>query len=402
MKNFDLIKTGLASQRQAVVDALKTEDTDAQAKAFDGLFKGIQDAVMEEASAFVEKYGDDVNDERILNDRGLQRTLTSKEKTFFNAVVEKQTFEGVKEIFPVTIVADVFKNLTTEHPILSRIDAVATGALMKYVYSDPTKATAFWGRVPDDIKQILLSAFKSINLEASKLSGYLALPKGFFELGPNWLAQYVVTTLQEIMQATLEVAIIDGNGKNQPIGMTRKLSGSIDGVYPPKEKITISDFSPTTLAGIHAALADAKTDNGLVAMLVNPQTYWAKVFPKLAFQDQLGAWKVTGLVTGDEIIQTHAVPKNTIIFGVPENYFLGVSGDIRVEPYDQTLAIEDMDLYIAKFFGNGIAKNENAFFVGDISAMTGATVPTLEGAHNVVETNTIGVPTPETEVEVTP
>ena len=37
-----------------------------------------------------------------------------------------------------------------------------------------------------------------------------------------------------------------------------------------------------------------------------------------------------------------------------------------------------MDLYIAKFFGNGISKNVNAFFIADISGIAGATVPTLE------------------------
>ncbi|SFH68666.1 phage major capsid protein [Pisciglobus halotolerans] len=399
MKNFDFVKNTLATQRQAVVDALKTDDADAQSKAFNDLFAGIQEATMEEAKAYMDKFGNDYNDERVLSERGLQRTLTSNEKKYFNAVVEKQTFEGIEEVFPVTIVADVFKNLTTEHPLLSRVDAVATGALMKYVYADPTKATAFWGRVPDDIKQILLGAFKSINLETSKLSGYIALPKGFFELGPNWLAQYVVTTLQEIMQATLEVAIVDGNGKEQPIGMTRKLSGSVDGVYPAKDKIEVTDFSATTLAGIHAALAKAKTDNGRVAMLVNPQTYWSKVFPKLSFQDQNGNWVVTGLVTGDEIIESHAVPENTAIFGVPENYFLGVAGDVRVTRYDQTLAIEDYDLFVAKFFGNGVAKNENAFFVADLAEMDGATIPDLEGKADVKKTNNLGVPTTEPEPE---
>lgn len=394
MKNFDLIKTTLATQRQDVVNALKSGDEAEQETAFNGLFAGIQESVMSEAESFMEKYGNDMSDERILSDRGLQRALTSQEKKFFNAVVDKGTFEGVEDTFPMTIISDVFKNLTTEHPLLSRVDAVATGALMKYVYADPTTATAYWGRVPDDIKQILINTFKSINLETSKLSGFVAMPKGFFKLGPSWLAQYIVTILQEIMQATLEVAVIDGTGKDQPIGMTRQLNGAIDGAYPAKAMITISDFSAETLAGIHAALAKAKTDNGRVAMLVNPQTYWAKVFPKLAFQDQQGVWKVTGLVTGDEIIQSHAVPEDKLIFGVPENYFLGIAGDVEIKKYEETLAIEDMDVFIAKFFGNGVAKNKDAFFIGDIALMAGATVPDLEAAVDIEKTNNIGTKTP--------
>lgn len=378
MKNFDKFKSTMSAQRQAVVDALQNGTPEDQAKAFENLFEGIQTSVLTEAEQVMAAYNDDYNDERILSDRGLQRALTSQEKKFFNAVVEKQSFDGITETFPMTIVADVFKNLTTEHPLISRVNAVATGGLMKYVYADPTQETAFWGKIPDDIRKILLQAFRTINLEASKLSGYIAVPKGFFKLGPNWLAQFVVTTLQEVMQLTLESAIVNGDGKDKPIGMTRKLSGAVDGVYPAKALIDMDDITPTTLAGVHAALSEARTDNGRVAMIVNPTTYWAKVFPKLAVRDANGAWVVTGLPTGDEIIQSHAVPVNTAIFGVPENYFLGVAGDVEVKAYDQTLAIEDMDLYIAKFFGNGISKNVNAFFIADISGIAGATVPTLE------------------------
>lgn len=378
MKNFDKLKSTMSAQRQAVVDALQNGTPEDQAKAFENLIEGIQASVMAEAEQVMDRYNNDYNDERILSERGIQRSLVSQEKRYFNAVVEKQSFDGVTETFPMTIVADVFKNLTTEHPLISRVNAVATGALMKYVYSDPTKETAFWGKVPDDIRQILLGAFRTINLESSKLSGYIAVPKGFFKLGPNWLAQFVITTLQEVMQLTLESAIVNGDGKEKPIGMTRKLSGSVDGVYPAKALIDMDDITPITLAGIHAALSEARTDNGRVAMMVNPTTYWAKVYPKLAVRDANGAWVITGLPTGDEIIQSHAVPVNTAIFGVPENYFLAVAGDVEIKAYDQTLAIEDMDLYVAKFFGNGTPKNVNAFFAADISGIVGATVPTLE------------------------
>ena len=378
MKNFDKLKSTLTAQRQAVAVALQSGTPEEQMQAFENLIEGIQASVAAEAGEVMERYNNDFNDERILSERGLQRALVSKEKKYFNAVVEKQSFDGIQETFPMTIIADVFKNLTTEHPLISRVNAVATGALMKYVYSDPTKQTAFWGEVPDDIKKILLGAFRKIDLEASKLSGYIAVPKGFFQLGPNWLAQFVITTLQEVMQLTLESAIVNGDGKNKPIGMTRKLSGAVDGVYPAKDLVDMDDITPITLAGIHAALSEARTDNGRVAMMVNPQTYWAKVFPKLAVRDANGAWVVTGLPTGDEIIQSHAVPINTALFGVPENYFLAVAGDVEIKSYDQTLAIEDMDLYIAKFFGNGTPKNVNAFFAADISGITGATVPALE------------------------
>ena len=41
-----------------------------------------------------------------------------------------------------------------------------------------------------------------------------------------------------------------------------------------------------------------------------------------------------------------------------------------------------MDLYIAKFYGYGLAKDKNAFFVADVSTVDGATVATLEAHAN--------------------
>ena len=42
-----------------------------------------------------------------------------------------------------------------------------------------------------------------------------------------------------------------------------------------------------------------------------------------------------------------------------------------------------MELFIAKWYGYGLAKDKNAFFVADVSGVTGATVPPLE--ETVVE-----------------
>ncbi|MFW1667373.1 phage major capsid protein, partial [Acinetobacter ursingii] len=174
------------------------------------------------------------------------------------------------------------------------------------IYADPTSKTAFWGKVPDNIKQILTDGFKVLSLESSKLSGFLAVPKGFFKLGPAYLATYVITFLEETMAATLETAVVSGTGKDMPIGMIKKLSGSVDGVYPDKPAIALNDLEPLSLAGIHGALTKAKTDNGQVAVIVNPMTYWAKLFAKLAVKDSDSNWHLITLPTGDVIVQSYA------------------------------------------------------------------------------------------------
>lgn len=363
--------------------AMRDGSSEEQETAFANWTKSLTDDISAQAKADLEEFGNEITDEKIVAKRHNYHPLTSKERKYFAAATEKQSFDNLGEAFPETVIVDVLSRITEDHPLLQAIDLQNTNALLKAIYADPTKKVAFWGKIPDDIKQIIIDGFKVVSLDASKLSGFIAVPKGFFKLGPQYLAQYVITLLDEIMSATLETAIVAGSGKNEPIGMIKKLSGAVDGVYPDKAMVTIADLQPKSLAGVHAALAKAKTANGQVAVLVNPMDYWSRFFPQLAQPDNNNNWHLITLPTGDTIIQSYAVPEGKVVFGVAKNYLLAVSGAVELTKYEETLAIEDMDLFIAKFFGNGIAKNQNAFFVGDISTMEQATIPALEGDPDV-------------------
>lgn len=383
MKNLDFDSKEIKNSRIAMFNAMRDGNKEQQGEAFDQFAESIQNAIKDQAGMAINDIANEMTDEKILENRGIQRPMTTNERKFFNEAVEKQSFENLEETFPETIVEDVLSKIKQEHPLLAEIDTQTVSALMKLIYADPTKKTAFWGKVPDNIRQILTDGFKTLSLESSKLSGFLAVPKGFFQLGPAYLATYVITFLEETMSAALETAVVSGTGKDMPIGMIKKLSGSVDGVYPDKTPIELSDLKPLSLAGIHAALTKAKTDNGQVAAIVNPMSYWAKMFPQLAVQDADNNWHLITLPTGDVIVESYAVPEDKIVFGVLKNYALGVSSGMELNRYDQTLAIEDMDLFVAKFFGMGIAKNENAFFVADISKMASATIPELEDEADV-------------------
>ncbi|GGC84303.1 phage major capsid protein [Enterococcus wangshanyuanii] len=393
--NLDVIKGELEKQRAAWYDAMKNGTEEEQKAAFNDFAEGMQNSFAEKAEALIEEINEAALDEKALVDRGLMKPMTAKERTFFNKAVEKQSFDGLDEVFPETIVEDIFSRLTEEHPIISLVDAHQTGALMKYVYIDPTKQTAFWGRVPDDIKQILLDSIKTINFETSKLSGYVVMVKGFFKLGPAWLAQYVTTVMYEIMAASLEIAIVRGNGKDQPIGLTMKLSGAVDGVYPKKDRLKLNDLKPLSLAGVRAKFAEEKTDIGEMSALVHPVTYWTKLFPNLAYQTDEGKWVLTNLPTGEKIIKSYAVEEDEMTVGVLKNYLLAVSGNTELKKYEETLAIEDLDLFVTKFYGTGLAKHQNAFFVYDLSDMQGATMATGDGPIDVKRPGHLLEPTPE-------
>lgn len=377
MKNLDNTMT-TEKARAELFNALKSDDVEVQEKAFADFTDALQNEIIERANNTIQNVGTEISDNQILVNRGIMRPLTSTEKKYFNAVVERKGFDNVNEAFPKTIIQDVFKHLKTEHPLLSKIDMKDTTALATYIFAKPNKATAFWGPICEDIKQMILEGFNEVNLQSSRLSGFVAVCKGMLELGPNWLAEYVTTLIYEIMATSLELAVVAGTGKNQPIGMIKKLSGATDSVYPDKDKITLTELNADSLVGVRAALAKAKLDDAGVAVLVNPVTYWAKVFKSLVLRTPEGEFVKDRLSTGEEIIPSYAVPEDTLVIGNPANYFLGVSGETRLDKYDQTLAIEDMELYIAKFYGYGLAKDPNAFFVADIKGVKGATVPELE------------------------
>lgn len=391
MFNSDLVKEKLSEQRANFFAAMKGNDTKAQEAALDEFLAGIQQTVVSEAEKVFEEEGEKYKDESVLVARGIMKPMTSKERKFFNAAVEKQSFDGLDEAFPETYVEDIFSRLTEEHPLISKVDAQSTGALFKYMYADPTTTLAFWGNIPDNIRQIIVESIKVISFETSKLSGFVPVVKGFFKLGPAWLAQYVMTVMYEIMATTLEIAIVKGNGKNQPIGMNKKLSGAVDGVYPDKTKLPLNDLEPNSLAGVRAAFARDKLDNGPMIAVVHPVTYWSKLFPKLAYKTEEGKWVLTQLPTGEEIVRSYAEDENAITVGNPKNYLMAISSATELKKYEETLAIEDMDLFIAKFTGTGLAKHQNAFYVYDVSGMSGATVPQGDGPADIKRPNPTGL-----------
>lgn len=380
----------LKSATQSMYDALASGEEETLKEAFGNYSVALADNMEQSMKSEVSKFENGRSEDMVMAKRANRFQMTPKEKKFFAEAVEKQTIEGLDEAFPTTIVESILTDISQEHPLLSAIDTQYTAAVIKYIYRKPGEQTAYWDVIPADIRQILVEAFETLDMSASKLSGFIALPKGYFKLGPTWLAQYVVTFLREVMTATLEDAVVNGDGKLKPIGMMRKLSGSTDGVYPEKEAVAISDFTPQSLGGPRALLAKEKMLNGQVSFVVNPVTYETKVSPNLFFQNtQTGAWVQLPLPHGENVVMSYAVPEGKVVLGNLKNYLLAVAGNLEMEKYEETLAIEDMDLYIAKLFAAGVAKNPNAFVVLDVSGVSGVTVPTAEGDAEVIEQDTI-------------
>ncbi|WP_124058460.1 phage major capsid protein [Vaginisenegalia massiliensis] len=392
MKNLEKHKVDFEALKKLAFEAVQSEEqSEKQAEAFNALMDGMAEMVAQQAETKTSEMYAAVKDNEIMISRGSRRAMTSQEMKFFNEAVQKQKLDGLDQAFPSTIIEEIVSDLVKEHPLLSAIDTRYTEAVVKYFYNDPEiTAKAYWSEIPADIKQILLTGIKYLDLSVSKLSGYIAVPKGYLQLGPSWLANFVTSTLREVMTATLEEAVINGDGNLKPIGMMRKLSGALDGVYPEKTAEKITELTPQAFAGALALFSKHKLNNGQMSLIVNKVDNATKLFTARFFKDTVtGAWHENALPLGINVIESYAVPVGKAILGNPKNYLLAVAGQLELKKYEETLAIEDMDLFVAKEFVHGMPKNPNAFVVLDITGVQGATIVADAEPANIVKQDTI-------------
>lgn len=363
MKNFDSIFKAQEEQRKAVFDAMKNGDVEQQQAAMNTFFEGIQTSALTYVKEATETQNVAMADTNVLIDRGVLKQITTEERRFCNAVIEKGGFENLEETMPQTMIEDVLSNLHRKHELIQFIDLRDTKALAKYIFAKPTAATAFWGEICSDIKQMILEGFTVVEAAANKLSGFVPICKGMLELGPEWLATYIIECMYEAMSVQLEIGIIrgQGKGKHEPVGMTMSLTGAVDGVHKKKTATALKSFNPDELGKIMGKMAKNEVLNGEMILIVNPVTYWTILFPALAVRSPEGQWILDRLPIGAKIIQSYAAEEDEGVLGVGKNYFLGVAGKVRIDKYTETLAIEDMDLYIAKAYCYGQPKDENAF-----------------------------------------
>ncbi|PFC88555.1 phage major capsid protein [Bacillus anthracis] len=319
-------------------------------------------------------------DAQVLASRGV-RVLTNDEKKFYNAAIEVKSFNETHTLMPPTIFERVFEELEKEHPLLSLVNFQTTGAVTQWVVRKEGTVNAFWGDVCDEIKEMIDEGFETLDQGMFKLSGFLVVCKAMFELGPEWLDKYVRTFMKEVVADELERVIVTGTGKKQPIGMIKDLSADAvvkDGIYPDKAKVKLKDFTPKTIGKeILAPTTKGGTKRYTgVTLIVNPLDYAVKFFPIGAKRKDDGTWTYDNFgVPGLTIVQSPAVPLDTVISGKPKDYFMGVAAEQRLISDDSIRLIEDQRLYLIRQLANGRPLDADSFTVFDISELNTTTDP---------------------------
>ncbi|ELZ1604734.1 phage major capsid protein [Listeria monocytogenes] len=352
-------------KRTAFVNAVKNEETqEIQNKAYvemvDAMAADIMDQAKKEARQEADQY---------ISASRTDKNITNEEIKFFNDI-NKEVGYKEETLLPQTVVDEIFEDLTTEHPFLASIGMRTTGLRTKFLKSE-TSGLAVWGKIFGEIKGQLDATFSEEESIQNKLTAFVVVPKDLENFGPVWVKRFVVTQIEEAFAVALESAFIIGDGKDKPVGLTRKVgkgTNVVDGVYPEKvasgtltfasSKITVNEL--TDVYKYHSVKENGKPLNvaGEVTLLVNPTDAW-DVKKQYTSLNANGVY-VTALPYNLNIIESLFVPEKKAISYVAKRYDALVGGALNISTFDQTLAFEDLNLYAAKQFAYGKAKDDKA------------------------------------------
>jgi len=392
MKSKDLI---LQELKDNLAVAMKSEDENAIAMAFTPFAEAIQQNVIEEFKTYQQ-----TADSNILTTRGVHQ-LTADENKFYQGIIgamqsadPRQAFTTLPTAYPTTIIDNVIADIKATHPLLDAITFTNTTVLTKMIVNKQGTQLAVWGALNTAITAELSGAIGEIDLTLCKLSAFMPISKDMLAVGPTWIDAYVRGVLSESIALATEEAIINGTGKDMPIGMNRSVADDVTvtaGVYPKKTALVVSDLKPVTFGAIAAKLAVAPNGKtrpvNNILMVVNPVDYFTNVFPSTTIRAVDGTYTYNVLPYPTTIIQSTAVAANSAIFGLADKYFMGIGAGTnggKIEFSDEFRFLDDQRVYLTKMYGNGKALDDNAFILADITTMTAANLEV--SVTNIVKT----------------
>lgn len=379
MENLDVLQLKKAEIKNKMNEAMKNDDQEAFFEAWDEFADMLKQSIIGESKGAVQEA-----DSAVLNGRGV-RQLTSEENTYYQKVIEamkssspKQALADLDDVLPKTVIDAVFDELVEKHPLLDLINFQNTSGLVEFLVNTQGTELATWGVLTAEITKELTSGFKKVNLELNKLSAFLPVAKSMLDLGPKWLDRYVRAILFEAIANGLEAAIIDGDGNNKPIGMTRQVGDDVvvvGGVYPRKDTVALVSLDPITYGSIVAGMAvgpNGKTRvvNEIV-MIVNPIDYLTKIMPATTIRNAEGKYVNNVFPFPTKVIQSTQVPSGKAILGLAKRYFMGVGTKKKgkIEYSDEYKFLEDERVYLIKLYGHGEPLDNTAFVYADISGL---------------------------------
>lgn len=325
----------------------------------------------------------DNSDSSILNSRG-QHPLTTEEKQFYNKLVtddDLNTEVGWKDeiLLPETIVDRIFDDLEEDHPLLKHINIQRTGLRTRVIRSNP-EGQVVWGKIFSEIRGQLDATFYEQDISLGKATAFVVVPKDLEDAGVNWVDRYVRTQIKEAFAVAIEKTAVQGRGKAQdePVGLMKEIDRTTGSVTDKQATQTLTLDSPgKSIKELNAVVAQLslkeiydkngevkKTKNvnvlNNVVIVLNPADY---VWTLGAFM-QVNNGQFVSPVPFNIIFETSEfVPQGKAVAFDKQRYMIGVGSETIVRRFDQTLALEDCDVYTAKQFIYGEPEDKYTSFV---------------------------------------
>lgn len=401
------------AQKEAIAALQKAMDAGDE-QAAQQAWQMFHDSVVQ---SVISDYEMSSGDSRILAKRGY-RQLTSKEREFYQKLIKagkasdpKQAFTSLlttEDAMPETIMEDVYRDLTEQHPLLNRINFQNVKYLTRWIMNDHTVQTAVWGEINDEIGKEITSGFREVSLTLCKLSAFAVIPKDMLDLGPEFLDNYIRTILRETLYCALEKAIISGSGHNEPIGLNRDIHKGVNVStttgYPKKTAVKLTSFLPKEYGGVLEKLAVSETGRmrsfDKVTLVCNMVDYLSKIMPATTVLNTSGQYARNIFPFPTEVIRSTELTTGEAILFLPEEYFMGIGGnkDGTIEYSDEFKFLADHRTYKIKLHGAGRAYDNTVAVLLDISDLepayimvSGQNTVTVEGTVNaqVEETPTV-------------
>ncbi|MCA1021799.1 phage major capsid protein [Halobacillus litoralis] len=361
--NFEEAKVNFAT-------ATQEGNEEQQAKALNAMMESLASDVEKD---IMNKVNTQMSDNAVMQARGLN-VLTSEEHTFFNTVVEDGGFKET-DTLPKTTQERVFKDLVDEHPLLDAIGLQNLGAVTEFIYSNPEGA-AVWGPLFGDIQGQLNANFRKETISQLKLTAFIPIAKDMLKLGPVWIERYVRTMIKEAMAVGLEKGFVAGSGQNQPIGLLKDVNSDTGAVSDKTSEGSLTfkrgEAMIDELTGVAEKLA-THTVNGKekvrkienkISMVVNPKNHF-RIKGKATIQNASGLY-VTNYPLNIKSYESIFVPEGKVLFFLKGEYIAAMGGTEPIKKYEQTMALEDATVYIAKQFATGKPLDNDAAVVYDL------------------------------------
>lgn len=370
-----------------LAQAFAGDDTAAVEEAFVEMQMAISESVAQE-------YRDAVasNDAVILAQRGF-RQLTSEETEYYQMLIDalsaadpRQEFANItkgddnsfpEKTLPETVIDDIFKNLTENHPLLALIRPKSTQYITTWLRNKHTRQLAVWGEIETDIRGELKSAWEVVSVKQGKLTCFMVIHRDTLALGPTFLDAYMRTVMSEAMACGMEAGICCGKGvAGEPVGLDRDIRqgvaiSSTDG-YPRKGKVIVTGFEPEEYGRLVAKLS--KDERGHVKQSVDKLTlvcnltdYLTKVMPSTTVKTVDGEYKRNLFPIPTNVVTAEVIPAGDAILFLPDEYDLFVAGNRGIEYSDEYKFLEDLRVCKNVSYAFGMAHDNNSALLLDIS-----------------------------------